>query len=66
LVLGLILSRFEPGDASAQPSTAATLPPEIRQQLERQKAALSTVYLEFTTTNRGSDAFLANSKTRFC
>jgi len=30
------------------------LPPEVREQLEKQKAAMRAIYLEFTTTNRGT------------
>ena len=42
------------GSNSRTSTEKIALPPEVRQQLETQKAGLRAIYLEFTTTNRGT------------
>ena len=41
------------GSNSRTSNERIALPPEVRQQLEKQKAGLRAIYLEFTTTTRG-------------
>ena len=52
--LGLGLCECAAATDTVPKESSSQLPPEVRKEWERQKAALSSLYLEFTTTNRGT------------